>query len=143
MIYAYGHSNRNAEGLHLSPQLTTAKNLLKNIHNYSSYIVVVHLVCGTQYFVKVFRQSILLFTLSKMGMGRRADGRAGGWAGVMLSFPDHCANTIIHTFVKLAHTWALCSSCAFWGSYCHCIYTFPIIMKNMKKLIFSFPDQNF
>ena len=37
---------------------------------------------------------------------------------------------------NLAHIWALCPSCAFWGSYCHCIYSLSIIMKNEKKLIF-------
>ena len=32
--------------------------------------------------------------------GGRADGRADGRAGVTLSFPDHCAKTIILTFMK-------------------------------------------
>ena len=33
-------------------------------------------------------------------MGKKVVCPACGWAGIMLSFPDHCAKTITHSFMK-------------------------------------------
>ena len=69
---------------------------------------------------------------------------AGGWVGRIRArgrasrfrFRTTVQKLLDFRLCNLAHIWALCSSCAFGGSHCHCIYTFPIIMKNMKKLLF-------
>ena len=62
-------------------------------------------------------------------------GRPGGRAS-RFRFRTTIRKLLYLHLWNLAHIWPLCSSCAFWGSYCHCIYSFLIIMKNMKKIIF-------
>ena len=68
-------------------------------------------------------------------MGGQVVGRAGGWAS-RFCFRSTLQKLLYVHLWNLTHIWALWSSCAFWGSYCHSIYSFPVIMKNRKKIIF-------
>ena len=51
-----------------------------------------------------------------------------GRMGVTLSFLDHCTKTIIPSFMKFGIYLGLMLWLCLWGSYCHCIYSFLIII---------------
>ena len=64
-------------------------------------------------------------------------GWSGRWLGVTVSFPGHCAKTIRLSFSRFGTYFGPHALVVPFGrSYCHCICSFPIIMKNIKKIHF-------
>ena len=93
-------------------------------------------------FIKTIYWSLLTYCFyprQKLSSGIVVSGKkwcpAGGRAS-LFRFRTTVRKLLNFHLWNLAHNWVLCSSCAFWGSYCHCIYSFSIIMKNKKKLFF-------
>ena len=74
---------------------------------------------------------------------RPAGGWAGGWSHAFFSGPL-CQKTFILSFMKFDIYLGLMLYVVPYGGHIAIAYSFPIIIKNVKKIIFfSFPDQNY